>query len=256
MKWRINSTGRQRILREHFKFSMLEAEIGQPLKAKVTLDLSSYNFPATAALVIEGYHSSSVQRFECGSVARPAIPSLLVVDEVERSGSLHFRIKVVDTEQTPGLLLGSAVKISPKGDGDRDGRKSLLPVRYRDLGHQVWKVDVEFGNRPELIVNLALPEIKHWLKSHALIQGFMLPAALRIVLQELVRDADGDGDEGDAWREEWKTYCRMELGMTGDPPDMRGDAQQKAEWIENAVDSFCRKFKLVKRIVQDEASWL
>jgi hypothetical protein len=248
MKRRINSTGRVKILRGSFEISMLEAEIGQPLKAKASLELSEYNFPETASVVIEAYHRSSGQRFDCGTVAEPVIPSELVLNEVDHSGSVLFRIKVIDNDETPGMLLGSAERISPKSSDGDAGRKSLFPVIYRDLGHEVWKVENLPMGPPELALNKALPEIKHKLKSNPLIQGFLLPAALRVVLEELIRDSDGDGDEGESWREEWKDYCKSELGIADNPPDMGGSEEDKSDWIDRAVKGFCRKFNLVNNI--------
>ncbi len=248
MKRRINSTGRVKILRNSFEISMLEAEIGQPLKAKTSLELSNYNFPDTASVIIEAYHRSSGQRFDCGTVTQPAVPSVLVLDEVDHSGSVLFRIKVIDNEENPGMLLGSAERISPKSSDDKAGRRSLFPVIYRDLGHEVWKVENLPLGPPELALNIALPEIKPKLKNNPLIQGFLLPAALRVVLEELIRDSDGDGDEGESWREEWKEYCKSELGVADNPPDMGGSEEDKADWIDRAVKGFCRKFKSVDNI--------
>ena len=248
MKRRINSTGRVKVLRSSFEISVFEAEIGQPLKAKTSLDLSDYDFSETASVIIEAYHGSSGQRFDCGTVAQPAIPPVLVMDEVDHNGSVLFRIKVIDNEETPGLLLGSAERISPKSSEGEAGRRSIFPVIYRDLGHEVWRVENLPEGPPELALNIALPEIKHKLKSNPLIQGFLLPAAFRIVLEELVRDADGDGDESESWKEEWKDYCKSELGVIDNPPDMGGNDEDKADWIGRVVKGFCRKFKLVDNI--------
>lgn len=248
MKRRINSTGRVKILRNCFDISMLEAEIGQPLKAKASLDLSDYKFSDTASVIVEAYHRSSGQRFDCGTVAQPAVPPVLVMDEVDHGGTVLFRIKVIDNKQTPGLLLGSAERIQPKSSDGEAGRRSIFPVEYRYLDHEVWKVEIIPDNRPRLILNKALPEIKHKLKNNPLIQGFLLPAAFRVVLEELVRDADGDADESESWKEEWKDYCKSELGVADNPPDMGGNDEDKADWIERVVKGFCRKFNLVDNI--------
>jgi hypothetical protein len=47
MKRRINSTERKRIRRENLAISMFEAEIGQPLKATASLDISNSDFSDT-----------------------------------------------------------------------------------------------------------------------------------------------------------------------------------------------------------------
>ncbi|MCP4097097.1 MAG: hypothetical protein GY748_12740 [Planctomycetaceae bacterium] len=248
MKRRINSTGRKRIKREDIEISMLEFVPGQPLKAKALLDFNDYDFAQSASVVIEAYHRASGQRFDCGTIGALDIPPLLILDEVDRSGSVLFRVKVVDTEISPGMLLASAERIQPRSEDDQSGRKSLFPVYYRDLGQEVWKVEIIPDSRPVLILNNTIPEVKHKLNQNPLVQGFLLPAALRIVLEELVKDADGDGDESESWKEEWKQFCKTELGIADEPPDIRGTDDDRSDWIDRSVKSFTNGHRFIKQI--------
>lgn len=247
-KRRINSTGRKRIGRECVEISLLETAPDEPLKAKVALNLANQGFPGHAAVAVEAYHRSSGMRFGCGTVDALDIPDVLVLSEVDRSGSVLFRLKVVDTDSEPGKLLGSAERLKPKSEDESEGRRSIFPILYRDLRHDVWKVEIEQGDRPVLIVNKRIPGFAHRLLESPMMQGLMLPAALRFVLRELVRVAEtGEGDEEPGWKEEWLEYCRNELGAEDDPREL-SDENAKEDWIDDAVMRFCENLSVIDRI--------
>lgn len=252
-KRRINSTGRRKIARECIDIRMLESIIGEPLSAKAALDLSAMTLPASAAVAIEAYHRSSAMRFDCGTVGELRIPSVLLLDQVDRSGSVLFRVKIVDNDNDPGRLLASAERIQPRSEDEGDGRRSLFPILYRDLGSEIWKVEINYGDRPKLILNTRLPGFSHKLQENPLLQGLLLPAAFREVLDHLVEPSDtGDdveGDEGDTgtgWKEEWLQYARDELGMS-DIADSFSE-EQRQEWVDEAIVKFCEKGSFITRI--------
>ncbi len=252
-KRRINSTGRRKIRRECIDIRMLESPVDEPLQAKAALDFSSLSLPATAAVSIEAYHRSSGMRFDCGTVGTLTIPPVLLLNEVDRSGSVLFRVKVVDNDNEPGKLLASAERIQPRSEDDADGRRSLFPILYRDLGPEVWKVEINYGDRPKLILNKRMPGFSHQLQTNALLQGLLLPAAFRIVLERLVQPAesgddgaDTDGPDNTGWKDEWLQYAREGIGMTEDPDSLPEEARQ--DWVDEAVKKFCENSGFITRI--------
>ncbi|EKF42414.1 hypothetical protein NA8A_10143 [Nitratireductor indicus C115] len=247
-KRRINSTGRKRIGRECIEISMLETAPDEPLKAKVSLKLDNQNFPGDATVAVEAYHRSSGMRFDCGTVNALNVPDVLVLSEVDKSGSVLFRLKVVDNDAEPGKLLGSAERLKPKSEDDSDGRRSIFPILYSDLRHDVWKVEIEQGDRPVLVVNKRIPGFSHKLLESPMMQGLLLPAALRFVLKDLVRVSDtGEEDDEPGWKEEWLEYCRNELGAADDPRELP-DEISKENWIDDVAMRFCENLSLVDRI--------
>jgi hypothetical protein len=181
------------------------------------------------------------------------VPDVLVLDEVDRSGSVLFRVRVIDSEANPGKILGAAERIQPTSEDDEDGRKSLFPILFRDLGAEVWKVQIEYGDRPKLVLNKEIPGIRHRLHQSHLLQGFLLPAALRIVLQELVRDPEDDDDDEPGWKAEWLQFCASTLGMM-EPGELKGE--QKAEWVDDAVRKFCEAYQFmdgIRKLEEDTA---
>jgi hypothetical protein len=251
-KRRINSTGRKRINRENIDARMLDSEPNQPLRATVKLDLSAYNFPPAALISIEAYHRSSGMRFECGTVSSPSIPSVFTLNEIDNTGSVLFRVKVVDTSKEYGRILGSAERIQPLNEGEDKDQQSLFPVLYRSLGEQVWKVEINPGDRPKLILNREIPSIQHRLKTDSFLQGLLFPAAFRIVMEALVAGSSDDEDDDSeqmAWQSEWTAFCTYRLGMTPTT-----DPEKSSAWVDDAVNRFCEEHGFMKAIrkLEDE----
>ena len=248
---RINSTGRKRIGRECIEISLLETKLDEPRKARISLNLENLGFPGNALVVLEAYHRSSGKRFNLGRVSALKVSEELNLSEVDRSGSILFRLKVVDSEVEPGKLLGSAERLKPKGEDDGEGRRTIFPIKYEDLRHDVWKVDTVYGDRPILVVNKRIPGFDQRLLKSALVRAILLPAALRFVLKELVKDDHtGQDDDEVGWKEEWFEYCQKELGMEKDPREFSMDSKdnEKEEWIDDAVARFCENHKFVDKI--------
>ena len=247
-KRRINSTGRKRIGRQCVEISMLESFPGEPLKAKVRLSIDREGFPGDASIVLEAYHRSSGMRFDCGTIGSPSVPNIFVMDEVDRSGSVLFRLKVIDNNTEPGKLLGSAERLRPKSEDNSYGRRSLFPIIYRDLRYDVWKVEIEQGDGPKLVVNTRIPGFSHKLLESPMMQGLLLPGALRFVLQELVTLSEtGESEDEPGWKDDWLEYCHTELDAEDDPREFKDDSAKK-DWIDEVVTRFCENLGLVEKM--------
>lgn len=245
-KRRINFTNRKRIRREDIDVQLLDMRPGEPIRAKASVSLDGYGFPPSAAIAIEAYKGSTGMRFDCGTVGKTSIPDVFVLDEVEQRSNLLFRIKVIDREDDHGRILGSAERISPSSDDDDEDRRSLFPVAYGNLGEEVWKVDIDYGERPALVFNREIPGIKHRLKTDTLLQGLVFPAAFRAVLEALVRDDDEGDEDEEGWRTDWLKFCSERLGINDEPP-RRASPEQK-EWIDDTVQRFCQEYGFMKGI--------
>jgi hypothetical protein len=248
-KRRINSTGRHKIRQERIDLRLLATAEGEPAQASLSsLDLADLQLPRTAAVVVEAYQRSSAMRFDCGTVGAITIPPL-VLGELDHATAALFRIKVVDVDGQAGKILASAERIRPKSDADDKGRKSIFPVRFCNLGPEIWQVEIDDVAGPILKLNSTIPGLINRIHENPLIGGTLLPAAFRLVLEFLVADTAEDDEDGPGWKGDWIRFCREELG-TDDPDELPMDEDARAEWVNDAVRRFCDRIGFVDRAKQ------
>ncbi len=124
------------------------------------------------------------------------------LSEIDRGGAVRFRLLVIDADQS-GRIIAAADGLRPARERNSPDRQSLLPLRETDLGDQLWKVDVDYRTGPTLLVNGTIPGLASRLREQPLLQGLILPHALRMILAEL---GQGQSDEeDDIWRKDWRT---------------------------------------------------
>jgi len=247
-KKRINHTGRRKILREVIDIELHPAAMGESLSATPRLDLSNMKLPEDAAVVIEAYHKSSGMRFDCGTVGNLNLPPKLELDQFDPSVTVLFRIKVVDTDQHPGRLIASAERVRPRSEDEDKGRRSIFPIRECDLGHEVWRTDIDQDGGPVLKLNFRIPGFKQAILDNAMLRGLLLPAALRPVLEEIARNPSFDEDDETDWKRDWISFCKDQLDS--DPEDIdRTDEEGAENWIRNAAQTFCQDNGFVDAIL-------
>ncbi|PSH56316.1 hypothetical protein [Phyllobacterium sophorae] len=203
-------------------------------------------FPTTALIVFEAYQRSTAMRFELGTIAEPMVPEQLNLRDLDPSGSVLFRLKLVSGDDNSGRIVGAADRLRPASDENEDGRKSLFPIDLRDLGPEVWKLDIGDAG-PRLLLNYSIPGFIDRVRTDPLVQGLLLPAALRGVLTELARDAAIEDDDEVTWKADWLQFCREELRLAEEPSDLTTD-EDRENWIADAVQRFCKTGEFVSRI--------
>lgn len=237
-KRRINSTGRRKISQDKIDLRILPAVVGEPMRAKVGIDLESLDLPSSASISVEAYHRSTAMRFDCGTVGAKKIPDLLSLDELNQAGGVLFRIKIVDRENQQGKILASADRVRPLIEGDDIGRKSIFPVEYRDLGQEIWRVDIDDDAGPLLLLNSKLPALMHRIHENPIVAGALMPAAFRVVLLHLAFHPSEDDEAGEGWKADWKRFCREGLGGEEEPEDPEDDDAREL-WIDDIVRRYC-----------------
>lgn len=243
-KRRINSTGRKRIAREDIDIRMLPNSADQPAFVTLQLEHADWKFPASADVILEAYQRSNGMRFDCGTVGSPKIPAAIRLDELDPKSPILFRLKVVDGETKTGKLLGSAERLRPdSSDNDEEGRRSLFPIVTRNIGHELWKVEITDAG-PELVLNLKVPGFKQTMMDNPLLLGAVLPLAFRHVLKALCSDPTTHDDDDGSWEADWISFCLDELGLE-DPSELESEAREA--WVEEGVTKFCSEHEFASR---------
>ena len=233
---RLNSTGRKRITRD-----CVTIELTPPLDtfsfpvAVAKIDLSGLDLDRAARVVMEAYFRSSSMRFPCGTVGSIAIPSQLVLTDIDRGGAIQFRLLVIAPDGS-GRIVASAEGLKPLQKSDTPERQPLLPLRETDLGEELWRVDIDDRNGPWLVINSRVPGLAGKLRTDLLIQGLILPHALREVLRHL--PSEGEDEEDHDWGDDWRKFLEQ-LDVAPEPEDS-SDEESLHQWVEDAVDRFSR----------------
>ena len=238
---RLNYTGRRTISRSRVTIRLVPA--GDGLTAfSADYDLGGLSFPSDARVYIEAYNRDSYMRFAFGTVGAPDMPRDARLIEVTPRPLPKFRLKVVDEADRHGLLLGVADKLIPlRPDEDLEQKQSLLPVEFCDLGDRVWRL--ETSDWPVLELNKRIESIAEAARSGGGFVGLVYPEVLRRLLHEIVvvqGETDPEADETE-WTTLWLRYACSLPGIGKPPVEVTPDAtSRRKEWIEDAVQAFCR----------------
>jgi hypothetical protein len=240
---RLNYTGRKRISRSRVTVRLLPAP-GGGWRFDAEFDLADAGFPPGSSVYIEAYNATSYMRFAFGTVGARVLPPDLALREITPSPLPKFRLKVVDARH--GLLLGVADKLVPlQPDESLEHKQSLLPVEFRDLGERIWRLDV--SDWPVLELNRRVADLGEAARSGDSFLALVYPEVVRRILHEAVvveEQTDPEFDESD-WTSLWLRYVCSLPGVEAPPERGIGVAAEEAraqaeEWIERAVQAFCR----------------
>ena len=243
---RINSTGRIKILRDHVRISVREDSING-LGFDASVDLSSYDLPDSACVFVEAYRQTTFMRFPFGTKAAPRLADTTNcwLKEFSAAEGILFRVKVTSTRGRSGVLLDEADRI-PIGDPQEadEKRVPLLPPVPQDLGQQLWRLDFEGSSGPLLLVNSKVDDWKT-LAGSTLFRALVYPEAMRAVLWHVYKvEETREVDDLQNWRCRWLLFASSLPGV-GQPPLSSSDDADWAEWIQDAVSSFCRRHKML-----------
>ncbi len=238
MKRRINFSGRKKIQAEDIRIRLSEApsDLSPSFSAEVKLPAG---LPTDARVYVEPYHRSSSMRFDFGTVGAPHTPADLQLTDIDRSSGVLFRVKVVDESASVGKIIAAASRIRPVKPGDEQGKKALLPLVSKDLGEEIWRLQME-GAAPELQINNRIPGFRDRLMSDVLLQGAVFPQALAAVLTKLLGTGEYDDDE--QWVQDWKAFAATLYGKELPDDLAEEDDGQLALMVEEVVTRFCQMY--------------
>jgi len=248
---RFNFTGRRKIPRARLNIFLYATPDGI-LAFDAGLDLENLSLPFDAKLFIEAYRRAYLRRFSCGTVSQPRLPRGQVLEGMDSRSFVMFRVKVVDGR---GRILAVADRVMPRRSDDEDaGKQSLLPVEFADLGHAIWRLDLD-GEWPSLLLNNRIDNIREIARTDESFQALVYPEVVRQILAHIViREDHTDPDtDPDDWMSLWLRFAIGLMGRRALPPS--GAEEQvtldKGRWIDDAVEAFCASQQLVERFIRN-----
>jgi len=234
-----NYSGRKRINREHVQIR-INGGNGRPVNFDADLKLEKYKFPDDALVFIEAYRQTLFMRFSFGEIGNIQIPRDRVLSFFDSPEHIRFRLRITRQDDKSGLLLGEADHIRPvEDDEEKKKRIPLLPVRPdSELGDQIFKVSFE-GDMPFLLINSAVDDWRS-LSRDPRFMALVYPEAFRFILTKiLLIEKHFDNEEMSDWKSQWLFFCNLLPGINR-IPDEKNDEDEVNDWINDAVNSFCR----------------
>ena len=240
MQRTFNYTGRRKIAQAEALFSLTGPS--ECPSFNVLFKIEPNEFPEDAALYVEAYYKETRQRFSFGVISRIAPPEDTQLNDIDLSGPTLFRVIIVDEKNSHGLLLASGEAFrADVGESDQD-KTSILKVVQRPLGKETWKIEIETGGNPALILNNSIPDAIEKMKSDPYFQALVLPAALRQVLMYFLWNEE---DQEKEVCEKWMSFAKHfggEIPYGTDPSTLMG-------WVDDVVEDFSANFDLCDRLV-------
>jgi len=176
-------------------------------------------------------------RFDFGTVGALSTPPDTQLTDLDAGGRILFRIKVVDDSTGVGKILASINALRPVDEKMSDSeRRAILPVASDDLDEAVWKLDFPTPERPLLVVNNRIPGLLDRIKVEPLLQGAVIPAAIRQILRAVLDPDNGSLDDDLDWVRDWKQWASniLERDATEDIDD--------SDDLERRLDEICDRF--------------
>jgi hypothetical protein len=249
-------TGRKNITREDVAIRFLE-QSGEVSRFEPQIDLSSYDLPTEAAVIVEAYHNAYLERFSVGTVASIDTSPRQLTD-LEPGDRPHFRVKVIASEGVSGRLLAAIDEVRPDTEDDTGAGGALLPLMRKtqqEMGHELWRVHfVSTDERqPELWINTDFRGLFAGIQNQdPKITALIMPEILRQVLSGLVDDGQSWTDEGTLGK--WLALAKEFHPDEFDPweeEDRENSRLKRNEWVGRIVRQFAAKHRFFDRYHED-----
>lgn len=235
MKRRLNYTNRRTLSSDHIIISLDDQGLGLAPKFNAQINIPiEWNLNPAAKIYIEAYVVSTSMRFSFGTVGEIEHPINTTLDDID-TGNILFRAKIVDESGEVGMLLASADEIRAKNQNDdSDATRAFFPLVLAPLDQAIWSVEISKTDRPRLLLNNQIPGLREQLLSDPILQGAILPFAMKEVLISMFSE---EFDET-TWTSDWKEFVEDLCGhvFTSNEEDFEEDL--KSRIIEDAVSAF------------------
>jgi len=254
-----NFTGRKRIPRNKVSINLLEKE-GVPKSFDIEkLELKEKNYPRSAKVAVEVRYGRWFKYCDVGTVQNIKFDSVYSLEEFPDSANPHFRVKIVNSGDEHGKILGLARRIHPTIlDTEVEGenpRNSILNV-YWDSGmnERIWKLDLD-GSEATLNINKKLQRFGDAVSEFPGFATLVIPEVLESVFKKLLIEEERHIDE--IKESEWSEWLKFALSIqTSSPPEYKGqtlksaDRNNRERWISRLVQEFTSQNGLLEKYLE------
>lgn len=249
MKRRLNFTGRKRILRADIRLRTDETG-AVPAVVVERLDLAGLSLAGEERIVLEAQRQMTFERIEIGPATSLTLPVRKELTNFLDLEGVTFRVKVVGTgDDSGGLILAAADGLTPESDPSEAATRSLLKFKSAELGQRVWELVLTEDDWPLVKVNKKAGDWHAFATSESFV-AYVYPEIMAQVAVETLMDNAWE-DPG-TWQFEWGRFFTWLGKNPSDAPILDSDPEDLDEWINDLVDTFCRKHALADLVFKED----
>lgn len=235
----INQTGRRTLRRNDLTVSTASDESGI-LHFDFELSAETHaELPSDTKIIVEAHVGSSRQRFDFGTAGRMVPPPSTSLTDLPPEKVPQFTVLAVACGDSDGMLLARG-RTSPRHEDEVAGSSLLVISTQPGMGETLWSLDLPVGDRPQLNLNNQIPDFAHRLRTDPLVQGLVLPAALRQIIAHYCTSEDDDPESGSI-EAQWSALATACAGESW------GETQDRETWLDDVVTGFCRRHRFVQK---------
>ncbi len=244
MRRRIRLTGRKQLSRSAVTLKIVEVP-GKRLLSLSFVDEDSFKgFPRDSRLVVRVYENKLVELIEFGTLGEPkSAADLRSPAFVAPSCQL---LVAASGKENYGLLLGSTDTWTLHANDEKadKSRKGILLFLPKDIAPRAWKLDIRENDYPIVFVDKRIPDPRVWAHNDPVFVSSVLPAIMFQVFDDiLVNPSPEDVD----WMSDWLRWS--DILMPGKKPPLSGSSDERKDWIEDLIDTFCQRHRLSDRLI-------
>lgn len=246
MRRRIRLTGRRQLSKSAVKVVLSELA-GHPLVVMTVTQPEAFKaFPPDSKVSLKLIENKRVEVVDFGTVGK-----LHTSQKLKTRGltAPSCQIRIADPgNKARALLLASTDHWTLKGDDDKDDEnsKGILQFLPADTEPQSWKLEINESDYPLVRVDKRIPNAGLWARNDPVFVGTALPAIVRQVFDEILREEVSDDTP---WVIEWLRWADALLPGVA-PPIGDDDKAFRIEFLDRLVDSFCEKHGLAASLLE------
>ncbi len=246
MRRRIRLTGRRQLPKSSVSARLLERDHGKWIEFKIEKQEIFDTFPSNAKIRLRLIENKCWETVDFGTVDNLKTVERLSNDEFS-APSCQLRV-IASEKDKKGLLLGSTntwTLRSPEPKQSHDD--GILLFQTGDISPEIWKLEFCDDDYPILYVDKSIPGSASWARTDPVFTGCVLPDVVRQIFRE-IRERYPD-DEGVGWIQDWLAWARELTGGDDEaPPGREEDPEEVARWMDEIVESFCRKHGMIEKL--------
>lgn len=182
----------------------------------------------------------------CGTVGECEPPKgAIPLKDIDGKSHITFRIIVWDKDSKKILASNERLNVT------KDGQVGILHVVPRNIGEELWKLNLAENEPPELFVNEKIPNIKELLKNDPKVRGSVLPEVVRQILVHLNFSDAYDTSDSEAWQNVWRRWL-TERGETDPVPvdtDPEIDYYTILNWADDIIQRFAKEHSCAESVI-------